>query len=309
MLKRHIDSVLDNHYASTRKALLLTGARQTGKTYAIRAFAQRAGLQLVELNFILQPETRLIPQGAANVQDLLLRISAYANKPLEPGKTLIFFDEVQDYPDIMTWVKALVDDGRFRFALSGSLLGVELQNIRSVPVGYMDEYPMFPLDFEEFIRNIGVTDEVIDSIRASWEQQTPVDAYIHEKILRLFNLYLIVGGMPAVVQKYIERPLLYYGRKFDIRIWVLLTHDFKVYMFNEGHLKCCSVKYDLDACDSFSHLTNYSFQKHNNNFGKYEKGNEVSFDDLQYNIQVNYNNKVDFKTEIIPKIKHIITLI
>ena len=204
MLKRLINSVIDRHFESTKKALLLTGARQTGKTFAIRAYAQRAGLQLVEMNFILQPETRLIPQGVANVQELLLRISAYANHPLEPGKTLVFFDEVQDYPDIMTWVKALVDDGRFMYALSGSLLGVELKNIRSVPVGYMDEYPMFPLDFEEFIRNIGVTDEVIQAIRISWEQRTPVDAYIHEKIMRLFNLYLIVGGMPAAVQKYVD---------------------------------------------------------------------------------------------------------
>ena len=204
MLKRLIDNVIENHYASTSKALLLTGARQTGKTYAIRAYAKRAGLQLVEMNFILQPETRLIFQEPANVQDLLLRVSAYANQPLEPGKTLVFFDEVQDYPDCMTWVKALVDDGRFKYALSGSLLGIELKNIRSVPVGYMDEYPVFPLDFEEFIRNIGVTDEVIRTIRTSWEQQTPVDAYIHDKMMRLFNLYLIVGGMPAVVQKYVD---------------------------------------------------------------------------------------------------------
>lgn len=204
MLKRLIDSVIDNHYASTKKALLLTGARQIGKTYAIRAYAQRAGLQIVEMNFILQPETRLIPKGAANVQELLLRISAYANQPLQPGKTLIFFDEVQDYPDIMTWVKALVDEGSFLYALSGSLLGIELQNIRSIPVGYMDEYPMYPLDFEEFIHNIGVTPEVIRAIQNAWEQQIPVDAYIHEKIIRLFNLYLIVGGMPAVVQKYVD---------------------------------------------------------------------------------------------------------
>ena len=204
MLNRHIDSIIERHYASTKKALLLTGARQTGKTYAIRQYAKHAGMQLVEMNFVLQPETRNIPRGAANVQELLLRISAFANRPLVPGKTLIFFDEIQDYPDIMTWVKALVDEGHFSYALSGSLLGLELQNIRSVPVGYMDEYQMFPLDFEEFIRNIGVTDEVIASVREAWEQQIPVDAYIHEKMMRLFNLYLIVGGMPAAVQKYVD---------------------------------------------------------------------------------------------------------
>jgi len=203
MLKRHIDSVLENHYAMTNKALLLTGARQTGKTYAIRKYAKDHGLQLIEMNFVLQPETIDIPRGAGSVQELLLRISAYANHPLEPGKTLIFFDEVQAYQDIMTWVKALVEDGRYRYALSGSLLGLEM-NVRSLPVGYMSEYQMYPLDFEEFIRNIGVTDEVLDSVRSAWDQRKPVDAYIHEKLMRLFNLYLIVGGMPAAVQQYVD---------------------------------------------------------------------------------------------------------
>ena len=106
MLNRHIDSIIERHYATTNKALLLSGARQVGKTYAIRRYAQQAGLDLVEINFLLQPETKRIPEGAANVQELLLRISAYANKPLKPGKTLIFFDEVEEYADILTWVKA-----------------------------------------------------------------------------------------------------------------------------------------------------------------------------------------------------------
>lgn len=202
MLKRHIDSTIDVHYATSSKALLLSGARQVGKTYAIRRYAERAGLQLVEMNFLLQPETKNIPQGASDVNELLLRISAYAKRPLTPGKTLIFFDEVQEYADILTWVKALVDQGSFRYALSGSLLGLELKNIRSVPVGYMTEYQMYPLDFNEFIRNIGISDEVIASVRESWEQLRPVDTYIHSKLMQLFNLYLIVGGMPQAVQTY-----------------------------------------------------------------------------------------------------------
>ena len=113
----------------------------------------------------------------------------------------------------------------------------------------------------------------------------------------------------VVVQKYIENPLLYFGRKFDIRIWVLLTHKMEVYMFNEGHLKICSVDYNLNSNDNYSHLTNYSFQKKNSNFSKYEYGNEVSFDDLQYNIDCNYHNsKIDFRKDIIPKIKKIIEI-
>ena len=109
-----------------------------------------------------------------------------------------------------------------------------------------------------------------------------------------------------IIQKYIENPLLYFGRKFDIRIWVLLTHDLKIYVFEEGHLKCCSVNYDLNSDNTFCHLTNYSFQKYNSNFGKYEDGNEASFNDLQKNIEVNYENKVNFKLDILPKIKQII---
>lgn len=229
MLKRHIDSVVERHFSTSSKALLLTGARQTGKTYAIRRYAQQAGLQLVEMNFLLQPETRSIPQGVANVQDLLLRISAFADKPLVPGKTLIFFDEVQAYPDIMTWVKALVDEGRFKYALSGSLLGLEIENIRSVPVGYMDEHQMYPLDFEEFIRNVGVTDEVIDAVRQAWEQRKPVDAYIHDKLMRLFNLYLIVGGMPAVVQKYADTNDLQHVLQEQRAILALYKRDIARY--------------------------------------------------------------------------------
>jgi len=204
MLNRHIDSAIEQHYATTNKALLLSGARQVGKTYAIRRYAREAGLDLVEMNFLLQPETKRIPEGAANVQELLLRISAYANRPLEPGKTLIFFDEVEEYADILTWVKALVDEGRFKYALSGSLLGLELKNVRSEPVGYMSEFQMFPLDFDEFIRNVGVSDEVLSSVREAWDLHKPVDAYIHEKLIRLFNLYLIVGGMPQAVQTYVD---------------------------------------------------------------------------------------------------------
>ena len=112
-----------------------------------------------------------------------------------------------------------------------------------------------------------------------------------------------------IIQKYIENPLLYFGRKFDIRIWALLTQDLKIYVFKEGHLKCCSINYDLNSENTFCHLTNYSFQKYNSNFGKYESGNEASFDDLQKNIDVNYNGKYNFKKEIFPKIINIIQFV
>jgi len=203
MIHRKTDKEIDNHYRTTRKALFLTGARQVGKTFAIRRAAERFGWNLVEMNFLLQPETIDLVRGAGDIKEVLLRISAYANEAIDKEKTLLFFDEVEEYPDIMTWVKAFVDMG-YRLALSGSLLGVELKNIRSVPVGYMDEIQMYPCDFEEFIRAIGVQDEVINSLREAFEQKKPVDEYIHSKMMRLVNLYLLVGGMPAAVQKYLD---------------------------------------------------------------------------------------------------------
>ncbi|MBQ0063096.1 MAG: ATP-binding protein [Prevotella sp.] len=203
MIHRKADKWIDNHFRSTKKALLLTGARQVGKTYAVRRAAERLGWHLLEMNFLLQPETIDIVRGAGDIKEVLLRISAYANETIDKERTLIFFDEVEEYPDVMTWVKAFVDNG-YHLALSGSLLGVELNNVRSVPVGYMDEKQMYPCDLEEFIRAVGVQEAVIESIREAWEERKPVDAYVHQKMMQLVNLYLLVGGMPAAVQTYLD---------------------------------------------------------------------------------------------------------
>ena len=170
MILRKADKWIDDHFRNTKKALLLTGARQVGKTYAVRRAAERLGWHLVEMNFLLQPETINIVKGAGELKEVILRISAYANQPLVWEKTLIFFDEVEEYPDVMTWVKAFVDKG-YHLALSGSLLGVELNNVRSVPVGYMDEKQIYPCDFEEFIRAVGVQDAVIESIHEAWNER------------------------------------------------------------------------------------------------------------------------------------------
>ena len=110
-----------------------------------------------------------------------------------------------------------------------------------------------------------------------------------------------------IIQKYIENSLLYKGRKFDMRIWVLLTHTMKVYVFKEGHLKTCSIEYNLNSKDAFAHITNYSFQKYNTNFQKYEKGNEVPFFEFQQYLKDNYPDKnYDIQKNLIQQIKEII---
>ena len=203
MLKRKIDTYLTNYYATNRNALLITGARQIGKTYSIREFG-RTFKSFIEINFLENPDAVALFKGAKNSSDILLRLSAIATKPLIKGETLIFFDEVQKCPDIVTAIKFLVDEGSYRYILSGSLLGVELNDLRSEPVGYMGVKDMYPMDFEEFISCVGINQQVIDSLRTAWQNRTPVDEFVHSKIMELFRLYLVVGGMPAVVSKYIE---------------------------------------------------------------------------------------------------------
>ena len=203
MLKRKIDKYIQDFYKNSSNALLITGARQIGKTFSIREFGKRFS-SFIEINFIDNPEAIDVFKRAKNSSDILLRLSAITSKPLIKGETLVFFDEVQKCPEIVTAIKFLVDEGSYRYILSGSLLGVELKDLRSEPVGYMGVKDMFPLDFEEFISCIGINEKVIESLRHSWNNLLPVDDFIHSKMMELFRLYLIVGGMPAVVNKYLE---------------------------------------------------------------------------------------------------------
>ncbi|MDE5814038.1 MAG: ATP-binding protein, partial [Muribaculaceae bacterium] len=143
-------------------------------------------------------------KDVASADEIIMRLSAVTSKPLVPGETLVFFDEVQKCDNLITAIKFLVDDGRFRYILSGSLLGVELKDIKSEPVGYMGIKEIFPLDFREFAINLGVSDSVMSKLRQCWEDRTPVDHIVHEKMMQLFRLYLMVGGMPAAVVEYKE---------------------------------------------------------------------------------------------------------
>lgn len=204
MLIRKIDSYLGDFYKSANKALLVTGARQTGKSFSIRQFGKRNFRRFVEINFIEQPDAVSAFRNAKSSQDILVRLSLLTDVPLEKGQTLVFFDEVQECPEIVTAIKFLVDEGSYRYIMSGSLLGVELNDLRSEPVGYMDVKEMFPLDLEEFFMALGVSKQVVDGLREAYDKREAVDEFVHNKMMDLFRLYLIVGGMPAAVQKYVD---------------------------------------------------------------------------------------------------------
>ncbi len=204
MIDRKINKILEKFYdRKEKKALLITGARQIGKTFSIREFGKKYS-SFVEINFLENKTACSLFEAAENREDILLRISMLTDVQLIPGETLIFLDEVQECKEIVTAIKFLVEEGSYQYVLSGSLLGVDLKDIRSVPVGYMDIVEMYPLDFEEFAMANGVSGRVISTLENAFSQGKVVDSLIHDKMMDLFRLYLIVGGMPAVVTRYLE---------------------------------------------------------------------------------------------------------
>ena len=187
-----------------KKALLVTGARQIGKTYIIRECIKETTASFVEINFIENKEAKKLFSDFKNTRDFLLRLSAFTEGELIKGETIIFLDEVQECKEIVTAIKFLVEEGNYKYVLSGSLLGVELKDIRSIPVGYLQVIEMYPMDFEEFCMANNVSQRILDSLKDCFINKKVVDEVVHEKMLELFRLYLIVGGMPEVVKQYID---------------------------------------------------------------------------------------------------------
>ena len=202
MLKRKIEKEIYDWIRDDERALLLYGVRQSGKTYIIRHCLESKGCSYVEFNLIREPDIVTILKDATDVDDLILKLSLYSDKKIIPGETILFFDEIQRYKEIVTKIKFLVEDKRYRYILSGSLLGVELVNLKSAPVGYLKSLQMYPLDFEEFLQLFEISDGAFESLKKSYQNKEAVDEIIHKKMLQLFHLYLIIGGMPAAVEKY-----------------------------------------------------------------------------------------------------------
>ncbi len=205
MLRRRIEQELAKwKNEPRRKALLLFGARQIGKSYVVREFAKREYDSYVEINFYEQADARKALTSASNLQDFLSRLSFFSNGDLVQGRSLVMLDEIQECPDIVTMAKFLVEDGRYDYVFTGSMLGTELRHVRSFPVGYATELHMYPLDFEEFCWAIGISDAALSAVRSAYENREPIDDYLHEAMLRNFRTYVVCGGMPEVVQRFLD---------------------------------------------------------------------------------------------------------
>ena len=204
MIIRKEETAIRNWLSDHRHALLITGARQIGKTYLIRHVLESSQRPYVEFNFIRQPELVQLFNDASGVRELLTRISVASEQKLIPGETVFFFDEVQECKELVTWIKFLVEEGSFQYILSGSLLGIELSDIRSTPVGYMKIIDMYPVDLFEFFKALGIQDQTIAMIEEHFRNRSAIDEFVHERLLRAYYLYLIIGGMPEAIQTYLD---------------------------------------------------------------------------------------------------------
>ena len=205
MLKRKVYQELLKWKENTEgKALCIIGARQIGKTTLIREFGKNEYEHFAEINFVTDEKAADIFNDKLTAEAIITNLTAYLQTPLEPGKTLILFDEVQECPAVRSAIKFLVEDGRFDYIESGSLLGVRYKEVRSYPVGFEQILPMYPLDFEEYLWANGVQDKTLQYLKNCYDRRERVSDSVHETLCKLFYSYLVVGGMPETVQIYID---------------------------------------------------------------------------------------------------------
>ena len=206
-LERKIDAFLEQWKKdSNRKPLIVKGPRQVGKTESIRRFASRHYESVIEINFVEEQKYKMIIEDGYKTENIIKNISRLdPSKKFINGKTLLFFDELQEFPEISTALKFFCIDGRFDVICSGSMLGIQYQRIESNSVGYKSDYEMFSLDFEEFLWAKGYNEAFINEILEHMRQHEPLSQVTMSVCEGLFLDYCILGGMPAVVREYIEK--------------------------------------------------------------------------------------------------------
>ncbi len=209
MLKRKISASIDNWFKNSESALLIDGARQIGKTTIIEEYLNNNKLDFIEFNLL---ENKLALEAfdtSTDGKQLLMRLSSLSNRPLLEGKTVIFIDEIQEAQDAITPIKFLSNDHRFKYVFSGSLLGIKMQEIASIPIGFLTILQMYPMDFEEFSEAIGVSKQTFDYLKGCFNGNEAVDEVVHKQMMSLFNTYLVVGGMPKAVQAFVDSRDVY----------------------------------------------------------------------------------------------------
>ncbi|MCD8374679.1 MAG: AAA family ATPase, partial [Oscillospiraceae bacterium] len=220
MLYRKIESLIEAHLRqNTKKILLIDGARQVGKTYIVRHVGQNIFENFIEVNMLEDFMGDKLFSKTNSVEDFYLRLSMIAGSKMgKKNNTLVFIDEIQAYPHLLTLLKFLSQDDRFTYIASGSLLGVTLAQTTSIPMGSIRKVRMFPLDFEEFLYANGMNENVVSTLRTKFRQQISLDENTHNKVMDLFRKFLLVGGMPDAVNAFLETKNIQKVREIQYEI-------------------------------------------------------------------------------------------
>ncbi len=220
MLYRKIEKIIEQHLKSnSNKVMIVDGARQVGKSFIIRHVGQKLFKNYIEINLLEDYLKDRLFENARTTQDFYLQLSIIAgNKMQQKENTLVFLDEIQVYPHLLTLLKFLKSEDRFTYIASGSLLGVTLANTTSIPIGSIELMHMYPLDFEEFLIANGLNNYAIQSIKQKFEKKESLDIQTHNKIMDMFKKYLIVGGLPDAVNSYLDSFNIYNIRKIQEEI-------------------------------------------------------------------------------------------
>ena len=259
MLKRKIyESLLSWKENKKNKCLILQGARQVGKTFVIEQFGNAEYEEMVSVNFKETPSAASIFAGDLDADTLLMALRfRFPLKKILPGKTLIFFDEIQECEEAITALKFWATDGRFDVIASGSMLGIDYKRASSYPVGYVDHIKMYGLDFEEFLWAMEIGDDMVQALRNMFLKREKVPDSIHLQMMKYFRLYTALGGMPEVVWQYVLSK--------DIRTADDVQRNLlQGYLYDIAHYANAEEKVKAEKC--FLSLTKQLLDKENHKF-------------------------------------------
>ena len=260
MLKRRVQSDLKKWKSSrNRKSLVVQGARQIGKTYAVRVFGVSEYKEVVEINFKETPSMAEIFSGDLDIDTLIMALRfRFPEKKFVPGETLIFLDEIQECAEAITSLKFWTQDKRYDVIASGSLLGIDLHRASSYPVGYVDYLRMYGLDFEEFLWNCGITEDLLQSVRECFEKRKVIPDSVHNQLMTLFRTYIALGGMPEVVNTYVETKN--FTEVDRIQKGILLGYQYDIAHYATAEEKIKAEKCYLSLGKQLLEKENHKFQ-------------------------------------------------
>ena len=230
MLYRKIREKIEYKLLNGNKILIVDGARQVGKTFIVRSVGKQLFKHFIEINLINDFNSNKEFEKTRNIKDFYLQLSSlWGNELGDKKDTLIFLDEIQVYPHLITMLKFLKDDDRYSFICSGSELGITLNKTSSIPMGYVEILKMYPLDFEEFLYANGVGKEVVEHMRNCFKNKKELIEPLHFKILDLFKKYLLIGGLPSPVSDFIQNNNIQSVREIHNDIYNFYKDDASKY--------------------------------------------------------------------------------